>query len=184
MDATTFAPSDDQRENLSALHVKGADGTWADIGEILPTEPEYYAGGHGLHSTPPDYIRFQRALLGGGELDGVRILAQSTVDAAFSNQIGDLDFPEAIPTADPTASYSFNAGPGYKWGHGLLLNTQDVPGRRRAGSGAWAGLMNTHFWVDPASGIAGSIYSNFLPFVPQEAMEMYANFEEAVYASR
>ena len=60
----------------------------------------------------------------------------------------------------------------------------DVPGMRRAYSGAWAGLFNTHFWVDPASGVYGSIFSNFVPFGPPEALELYANFEPAVYASR
>jgi hypothetical protein len=55
---------------------------------------------------------------------------------------------------------------------------------RRAYSGAWAGLFNSHFWVDPASGVCGSIYSNFVPFGPPEALELYANFERAVYASR
>ena len=29
-----------------------------------------------------------------------------------------------------------------------------------------AGLFNTHFCVDPASGVRGSIYSNFVPFGP------------------
>ena len=77
------------------------------------------------------------------------------MDAAFTNQIGDLDFPPAIPTADPASTHDFNAGPGWKWGYGLLLNTEDVPGMRRADSGAWAGLCNTHFWIDPTSGIAG-----------------------------
>ncbi len=183
MNETAFAPSGAQRANLSAIHVKGEDGTWADSGIELNPTPEYWAGGHGLYSTPRDYIKFERALLRGGELDGARILQKSTVDAAFTNQIGDLDFPAAIPTADPTATYSFNAGPGYKWGYGLLLNTNDIPGMRRAGSGAWAGLCNTHFWVDPTTGIAASIYSNFLPFVPAEAMAFYADFEKAVYAS-
>ena len=31
----------------------------------------------------------------------MRILQRATVDAAFTNQIGDLDFPAEIPTADP-----------------------------------------------------------------------------------
>jgi len=106
------------------------------------------------------------------------------LDAAFTNQIGDLDFPAEIPTADPASAYTFAAGPGCKWGYGLLLNTTDIPGMRRAYSGAWAGLFNTHFWVDPASGVCGSIYSNFVPFGPPEALELYANFERAVYASR
>ncbi|MDQ3454523.1 MAG: serine hydrolase, partial [Actinomycetota bacterium] len=64
-----------------------------------------------------------------------------------------------------------------------LLNTEDIPGMRRAGSGAWAGLCNTHFWIDPTTGICASIYSNFLPFVPPEAMSMYASYEKALYAA-
>ncbi|MGQ0842435.1 serine hydrolase domain-containing protein [Actinokineospora sp.] len=184
MDQTTFHRNADQAGNTTPIHLQGEDGTWSASEIALVEEPEYWAGGHGLYSTPRDYIKFQRALLGGGELDGVRILQESTVDSAFTNQIGDLDFPAAIETADPASTHGFYPGPGYKWGYGLLLNTGDIPGMRRAGSGAWAGLCNTHFWVDPTSGIAGSIYSNFLPFVPQAALDMYANFERAVYASR
>lgn len=184
MDETAFQLADGWKESTTPIYVQGEDGSWVDSGIELNQQPEYWAGGHGLYSTPRDYIKFQRALLGGGELDGVRILAENTVDAAFTNQIGDLDFPASIPSADPASTHDFNAGPGWKWGYGLLLNTQDVPGMRKAYSGAWAGLCNTHFWIDPTSGIAGSIYSNFLPFVPQEAMAMYADFEKAVYASR
>ena len=183
MDATAFLMDDQQRSNSVPVHLKGEDGTWAPSEIELNQAPDYWAAGHGLHSTPRDYLKFQRALLGGGELDGIRILQKSTVDAAFQNQIGDIDFPAAIPTADPASTYAFNAGPGYKWGYGLLLNTADVPGARKAGSGAWAGLLNTHFWIDPTSGITGAIYTQFLPFVPEEAMTMYADFEKALYAS-
>ncbi len=183
MDVTAFLMDDDQRSTSVPVHLKGDDGTWAPSEIELSQAPEYWAGGHGLHSTPRDYLKFQRALLGGGEFDGTRILRQSTVDAAFQNQIGDLDFPPSIPTADPATTFGFDAGPGYKWGYGLLLNINDVPGARKAGSGAWAGLLNTHYWVDPTSGITGAIYTQFLPFVPEEAMTMYADFEKAVYAS-
>ncbi|MCW2721699.1 serine hydrolase [Pseudonocardia sp.] len=183
MNDTAFQVAEGWKDSITPVHVKGEDGTWVDSGIELNQTPEYYAGGHGLYSTPRDYVKFQQALLRGGELGGERILQEATVDAAFTNQIGDLDFPSSIPTADPTASGPFNAGPGYKWGYGLLLNTQDVPGMRRAYSGAWAGLCNTHFWVDRSTGIVGSIYSNFLPFIPQEALDLYANYEKALYAS-
>ncbi|MBW0116520.1 serine hydrolase domain-containing protein [Pseudonocardia abyssalis] len=183
MNETAFALNEGWKDSTTPVHVKGEDGKWIDSGIELNQTPEYWAGGHGLYSTPRDYIKFQQALLGGGEFGGVRILQQATVDQAFTNQIGDLDFPAAIPTADPASTYEFNAGPGYKWGLGLLLNTQDVPGMRRAYSGAWAGLCNTHFWVDPTTGICGSIYSNFLPFVPPEALQLYADYEKALYAS-
>jgi methyl acetate hydrolase len=54
---------------------------------------------------------------------------------------------------------------------------------RRAGSGAWAGLFNTHFWIDRTAGICASIYSNSLPFVTPEALSLYQEFETALYAS-
>jgi methyl acetate hydrolase len=164
--------------------VKGEDGTWVATDVDLRQDPDYWAGGHGLHSTPRDYLKFQRMLLGDGTSpDGVQILEKATVDAAFTNQIGDLDFPEAIASADLASTMPFNAGPGFKWGFGLLLNTEDVPGMRRASSGSWAGLCNTHFWVDRTTGVTGAIYTQFLPFVTEEAFGMYQDFERALYAS-
>ncbi len=183
MDQTTFLMNDDQRPNCTPVHVKGEDGTWMSIGEVLSQEPDWWAGGHGLYGPPSDYIKFERALLRGGELDGTRILWPDTVAAAFTNQIGDLDFPAELPSADPASTCTFRAGPGYKWGYGLLLNTADIPGMRRAWSGAWAGLCNTQFWVDRTAGVCGSIYSNFLPFVTPEAVGMYNDFERALYAA-
>jgi methyl acetate hydrolase len=183
MSNTTFLLDDHQRVASTPVHIRGEDGAWTSVGEILNQSPDWWAGGHGLYSTPRDYIRFERALLRGGELDGERILQESTVDAAFSNQIGALDFPAAIPTSDPASTCDFSAGPGFKWGYGLLLNSEDLPGMRRAGSGAWAGLCNTHFWIDRSSGICGSIYSNFLPFATPEALKLYMDFEVALYNS-
>jgi CubicO group peptidase (beta-lactamase class C family) len=184
MDDTMFLLDERRRDNCVTVHVRDEAGGWASAGEMLPQEPEWWAGGHGLYSTPRDYIRFERALLRGGELDGERILSQEMVDAAFTNQIGDLDVPAEIPTADAPITDSFRPGPGWKWGYGLLLNTMDVPGRRRAGTGSWAGLFNTHFFVDRTTGICASIYTNSLPFIPeQDAWRVYGEFETALYAS-
>jgi CubicO group peptidase (beta-lactamase class C family) len=119
----------------------------------------------------------------GTSRDGAKILDKETVDAAFTNQIGDLDFPAYIPSGDPASTHPLKLGPGYKWGYGLLLNTEDIPGMRRAWSGAWAGLLNTHFWVDRTTGVTGAIYTQFLPFVTPEALQMYQDFERALYAA-
>jgi CubicO group peptidase (beta-lactamase class C family) len=135
------------------------------------------------YCSPSEYLRFQRMLLNQGTLDGTRILAPETVAAAFTNQVGELEFPPAIKTAEPPTSADFNLGPGYKFGLGLLLNSADVPGMRRAGSGAWAGIFNTHFWVDPTTGISGAIYTQTLPFVEPTVFQVYADFETALYAS-
>jgi methyl acetate hydrolase len=184
MNETGFQVAEGWRETTTPVHIKGKDGTWNATRIELNQHPEHQPGGHGLYSTPRDYIRFQRALLGGGELDGVRILRADSVDAAFTNQIGELDFPPTIRSYDPVSSHDLVVGPGWKWGYGLLLNTGDLPGMRRTGSGAWAGMCNTYFWVDRSSGLAASIYSNFLPFVPPEALRLQADFELALYASR
>lgn len=184
MDDTMFRLDEVRTANAVTVHVKGEDGQWMSAGEILNQDPDWWAGGHGLYSTPRDYIRFQRALLRGGELDGERILSADLVDRAFSNQIGDLDFPTEIPTADPPITDTLYAGPGWKWGYGLLLNTQDLPGMRSAGSGAWAGLFNTHYFIDRASGVCASIYTNSLPFITHDdAWQTYVEFEQALYAA-
>jgi len=133
-----------------------------------------------------DGSAIDRVLSGDGrcQLDGVRILRQDTVDAAFTNQIGDIDVPAEIPTADPATTDTFRPGPGWKWGYGLLLNTDDIPGMRRAGTGSWAGLFNTHFFIDRTTGICASLYTNSLPFITEhEAWKLYVDFEQALYAS-
>jgi CubicO group peptidase (beta-lactamase class C family) len=183
MEHTGFAIDDEQRADLVPIHLRGTDGEWSATEIDWKRDPEYWAGGHGLYSTPRDYLRFQRMLLNSGTIDGVQILEHGTVDAAFSNQIGHLSFPEEVKTADPGSSADFVAGPGYKFGLGLLLNDHDVPGMRRVGSGAWAGLFNTHFWVDRRTGVTGAIYAQTLPFVEPSVFGVYADFEKALYAS-
>ena len=184
MTSTTFLMTEEQRAHSAPVHLRGEDGAWAAAPEVdWSQEPEWWAGGHGLHSTPREYLHFQRMLLGGGTLDGTKILEAATVDRAFTNQIGELDFPPEIRTAHPPSTADFNAGPGFKWGLGLLLNSEQQPGMRAAGSGAWAGLMNTHFWVDRTSGVTGAIYTQTLPFVEPRVFQVYVDFERALYAS-
>jgi methyl acetate hydrolase len=184
MDDTMFALDDARQGNKTPVHLKGEDGTWASAGNVLPDNPDWWAAGHGLHSTPRDYIRFERALLRGGELDGTRILRQETVDAAFTDQLDGAPMATEIVTADPATTDTLHLGPGWTWGYGLLLNENDIPGGRRAWTGAWAGLLNTHFFIDRTTGICASIYTNSLPFITEhEAWKLYVDFEQALYAS-
>jgi methyl acetate hydrolase len=183
MTNTTGRMTAEQRANSTPIHVRGEDGTWIATDIDWAQQPEYWGGGHFLYSTPRDYLQFQRMLLGRGSLGDVRILAEATVAEAFANQIGSLDFPSSIATAHPELSADVNLGPGLKWGLGLLLNTAQQPGMRAVGSGAWAGLFNTHFWVDPASGITAAIYSQLLPFADGPALQLYVDYEQALYAS-
>ena len=183
MTSTTATMTEAQRANSAPVHVRSEDGSWVVTAIDWAQQPGYWGGGHFLYSTPRDYLAFQRMLLGGGALGDVRILSKATVDEAFTNQIGRLDFPAAISTAHPELSADVNLGPDLKWGLGLLLNETGQPGMRAAGSGAWAGLFNTHFWVDPASRVTGSIFSQTLPFGEPAAFQLYADFEQALYAT-
>jgi len=49
------------------------------------------------------------------------------------------------------------------------------------GSGAWAGLCNTHFWVDRSTGVTGAIHSQTLPFVAPEVYQVYLDYEAALH---
>lgn len=173
--------SEQQRARSVPVHARTPDGlvsTEVDWNQ----EPEFWAGGHCLYDTPQDYLRFQRALLRGGELDGNRILAEGTVRQMFTNQIGELEVT-ALPEVHGDLSTAVDLGPGLKWGFGLLINPQGLPGMRAAGSGAWAGLFNSHFWVDHSSGLTGAIYLQYLPFFDPKANKLYADFETALYAT-
>jgi methyl acetate hydrolase len=184
MTRTGFALDARARAALAPVHLRAADGRWAASEIELPSRPEYVSGSRGLYSTARDYLAFQRMLLGEGTgPDGTTVLTPATVEAMLSNQIGSLEFPAEIRTADPQSAFGLALGPGYKWGHGLLLNTDDEPGRRRAGSGGWMGLFNTFFWVDPAAGVTGAVYTQALPFLLPEALRLARDFETALYAS-
>jgi hypothetical protein len=54
---------------------------------------------------------------------------------------------------------------------------------RRAGSQSWAGVLNTHYWFDPTSDLAGLIMTQSLPFVEPRWMATYGAFERAAYAA-
>ena len=165
MNETTFMPSDAQQANCTPVHVKGEDGSWISAGEILNPHPEWMAAGHGLYSTPRT-TSSSSALLRGGELDGERIRRRNGRPGVHQPDRRP-GVPARMLTCDPAATNDF-ASPGWKWGYGLLLKPRTS--RACAGPpGAWAGLCNTHFWIDRESGLCASIYSNTLPFAPRRA---------------
>jgi len=183
MTDTAFALSDAQRARLTRVHARQPDGSLAVAEWPVGNEPGYCMGGGGLCSTARDYLRFLRALLGGGALDGERILKPETVADMGRNHMGALD---VLPmrTADGTRSNDCELFPGMvkKWGLGFLINTAAVPGGRSAGSLAWAGLFNSYFWLDPTRKVAGVILMQILPFADREALATFDRFERAVYA--
>jgi CubicO group peptidase (beta-lactamase class C family) len=182
MKDTVFILRPDQQARLAAVHARGADGALKPIEFGMPQAPEFYMGGGALHSTGRDYTTFLRALLGGGKLGNVQILKPETVAMMNKNNMGDLNVT-MLKTAQPDATNDPEFFPGMvkKWGLAYMINTQDVPGGRSAGSLAWAGLANTYFWLDPKRKVTGVILTQILPFADQKALKLLTDFETAVY---
>ena len=74
--------------------------------------------------------------------------------------------------------------PGTRITHGLAFPRYEdaIEGRRSAGSMGWAGICNTHYWLDPARDVAAVLMTQSLPFAEPRFMQTYDAFERAVYA--
>jgi CubicO group peptidase (beta-lactamase class C family) len=186
MTDTSFDQRPEWDSRLTTVHARQADGSLLPI--YLPpgtiTEREFYTGGGGLFSTAPDYLRFLRALLNGGELDGARLLRPETVAMMGQNHTGGLEV-QPMRTQAPRMSNDVELFPGMlkKWGLSFMLNTEPGPAGRSAGSLAWAGLNNTYYWLDPARKVAGVLMTQVLPFADATVLDALDEFEAAVYRS-
>jgi CubicO group peptidase (beta-lactamase class C family) len=183
MTDTGFVLRPEWESRLAVVHSRGEGGTLTPIQSARPAEnPEFYPGGGGLFSTARDYLTFLQALMHGGTFNGSRILRPETVALMGQNHIGDLNVLPML-SYKPAMSNDVELFPGMdkKWGLTFLINTQDVPGRRSAGSLAWAGINNTYYWLDPKRKVAGVLMTQVLPFADQGVLNLLDRFEEAVY---
>jgi methyl acetate hydrolase len=183
MGDTGFTLGADQRTRLASMHFRNADGTLVAIPFEVPQEPEFFMGGGGLYSTGPDYLQFLQMLLHDGSFNDAQVLKPETVTEMSQNQIGDLT-AGVLKTALPGSSNDHDPYPGMalKWGLGTLITPDATPAGRAPGSLAWGGLANTFFWIDPARKVTGVILTQILPFVDPKVMELYGEFERAIYS--
>ena len=174
-----FEPVADPR--LASMHRRHPDGTLEVIPYYFAQTPELVRAG-GLHSTGPDYLRFVRMLIGQGSLEGTQILKPETVVDMARNQIGDIDMPVMRTSAPPTSN-DFDPFPGMqkKWGLGFVINTEQSPRGRSAGSLAWGGIANSYYWIDPTKRVGGVIMTQILPFADPTVLETFGRFEQVVY---
>lgn len=101
-----------------------------------------FSGGGGLVSTIGDYGKFGQMLLNGGELDGVRILEESTVKMIMSDQM------------PPTAT--FEEGMGYGLGGSVS---------KANGEYSWGGMASTLFVADPENKMVILAFTQYIPFM-------------------
>ena len=80
-----------------------------------------------------------------------------------------------MESASPTLSKNFPVGAGKdRWGLGFQLAAEKQANRRTPGSGTWAGIFNTHFFIDPAREIGVVVMMQTLPFYDDASMKVYA----------
>ena len=184
MSSTAFAMSDDMNARKASMHVRGNDGSYTVLPFEMPSNPEFENGGGGLYSTVTDYLRFTRAILNSGSLDGNRVLEPETVAEMSRNSMGDIDVV-TLESAIPAFSNDANLFPGMvqKWGLSFLINTEDTTEGRSAGSLAWAGLANSYFWIDPAKDVCGIWATQLFPFADGPSLQCFREFEAAAYES-
>ena len=176
---TGFLIRDDQRARLARVHARTPNGIIVTDLEI-PQTPEFEMGGGGLYATVGDYLRFARMILGGGELDGARVLAAPTVAMMSQNAMGDLRC-RPLKSSSPASTNDVDFLDGWQWGLSFLINPEALPTGRSAGSLAWAGLANSYYWIDPSKHVAGVYAAQLLPFMDADAVSLFAAFETAVY---
>ncbi|MBI2684848.1 MAG: beta-lactamase family protein [Acidobacteria bacterium] len=109
---------------------------------MAPTSHDRYpAANGGLFSTGPDYARFARMLLRGGELDGKRYLSKASFD---------------LMTSIHTRSLKAGFLPGHGWGLGVgvVKEPQGQTAMSKPGTFGHGGAYGTQAWIDPGSGVA------------------------------
>ena len=129
-------------------------------------------GAAGLIGTASDYIRFGHMLLGGGTLDGVRILGIGTVNHMTEDHLG------TIPHDSASGTYLLGPGRGFGLGFSVRLQADNaMPGS--AGDFDWGGAYGTQFLVDPKQELVAVLMIN-----QQNQFDRYFRlFRTLVYAS-
>jgi len=183
MTHTAFSMTASMLQRRAGMHQREENGSLTAVeGSLLPEEPEVHMGGHGLFSTVKDYCLFIRAWLNDGQGDHGRILKPETIRFAEKNGLDNLKI-KALPCVNPSISHTAEFFPGMpkSWALSFMVNEQDAPTGRPAGSLAWAGLANLFYWIDRKNGIGGFWATQILPFVDPVSTNGYLDFETAAY---
>ncbi|QBJ95440.1 class A beta-lactamase-related serine hydrolase [Rhodococcus sp. ABRD24] len=182
MTDTAFTLDPAMNSRRATIHQRRFDGTLEPLDLVLPQDPEVHMGGHGLYSTAGDYTKFLRMWLGDGAGEHGRVLAPDTVRQAVRNGL-DGQQVTMLPGVEPELSHDAEFFPGQpkSWACTFMVNDEDAPTGRPAGSLGWAGLANLYYWIDRRNGIAGFWATQILPFVDPASIGGYLDFETSTY---
>ncbi len=143
MKDTTFYLSEEQLPRLATSYRRTDKGeleaTKVSIlyGKAPTSRDRFPAANGGLFSTAPDYARFCRMILDGGELEGRRYLKPESVALMTAVQTGDL-------------KTGFTGGNGWGLGWCVVREPQGVTAMLSPGTFGHGGAYGTQAWIDPA----------------------------------
>jgi CubicO group peptidase (beta-lactamase class C family) len=137
------------------VYDQGGEGSsWA-------APPVFVSGGGGLVSTTRDYHRFCRMLLGGGALDGVRLVGRKTIELMARNHLpGGSDLATLSRSMFSEAIY---AGQGFGLGFGVNLDPALAMTPGTAGEYYWGGIFSTYFFIDPVERVSMIFMTQLMP---------------------
>lgn len=163
MHDTAFSAPESDLDRCSPLYVRGADGALHRMAsaDTMVQPPKYLAGGGGLVGTAPDYLRFTHMLLGGGALDGVRLLSPRTLSYMTRNHLPDGKLLNEL--GQSTFSEATMAGTGFGLGFAVIEDAAALQNLATEGEISWGGAASTAFWVDPVEELCVVFMTQLLP---------------------
>jgi len=178
MDDTHFYLPAEKEDRLVPLYAQLESGTFMnpDPNMQYPITgfKNHFAGGGGLSSTAPDYMRFIQTLVDGGtSADGVRILGRKTVDY--------MRAPQTLHLRPATSDHKRDVGSSF--GLGFQVHTDESIGAVPFSPGTylWGGYFNTKFWIDPVEKMTFVGMTQVVPFRHGEFWDkLYALIYSAV----
>ena len=181
MNDTSYLVPTTKYSRVVAVNARNASGTFEER-PVPATIPATVQGDGGLYSTASDYGLFLRMLLNRGTLNGKKILSEQSAKLMLEPATGNVVVKEQ-QSSNLALSKNFPVGAGKdKWGLGFQLASEKQANRRSPGSGTWAGIFNTHFFIDPTRELGVVVMMQTLPFYDEASMKVYAGAEEAVYS--
>ena len=181
MNDTSYLVPTTKYSRVVAVNARNASGKFEER-PVPATIPATVQGDGGLYGTASDYGLFLRMLLNRGTLNGKRIVSEQSAKLMLEPATGTVVVKEQ-QSANLSLSRNFPVGAGKdKWGLGFQLAAEKLPNRRSPGSGTWAGIFNTHFFIDPSRELGVVVMMQTLPFYDEASMKVYAGAEEAVYS--
>ncbi|KAI0139337.1 beta-lactamase/transpeptidase-like protein [Xylariaceae sp. FL1272] len=140
-------------------------------------------GGLGLYGTPVDYMKVLAAILTTDE--DQKLLSRAGVDEFFRGCLTEkakgalnrlLQFDEARRGMGNLPKPVLK-----NWGLGGIVNEDDVPGGRLAGSMTWTGLPNLEWFVDRKANLCGLYAGQLYPPGDPKVGQFCEIFEKSIY---